>query len=152
MHAANGTAHTSASQRVGLIWPLFLSAFPLFMLQYFFPVYAKRLGASTTTIGTLVALFTIAMMLARPAIGWGIDRFGPKRFFIGGLFCYAGSMVVFAMASTISILSVAQMIRGVAGALTWIAAYTLATHLAESGERGEMLGRTDSAAHQVRPA
>jgi MFS family permease len=57
-------------------------------------------------------------------------------------------MVVFAMASTVSILSVAQMIRGLAGALTWIASYTMATHLAASGKHGGILGRLDSAAHQ----
>jgi MFS family permease len=125
-----------------------LCSVPLLILQFFLPVYAKRLGASTTIIGALVALFTIGMMLVRPVLGWSIDRFGPRRFFIGGLLCYTGAMVVFAMASTVPILSVAQMLRGMGGALTWIAAYTMATHLATSGEHGRILGRLDSAAHQ----
>jgi MFS family permease len=127
MHDRHVIAQDPASQRLGLIWPIFLCSGPLLMLQFFLPVYAKRLGASTTTIGTLVALFTIGMMLARPVLGWSIDRFGPRRFFIGGLLCYTGAMVVFAMASTVSILSVAQMLRGMAGALTWVASYTMAT-------------------------
>jgi MFS family permease len=148
MHNENVTAQNRATQRVGLIWPILLCSLPLLILQFFLPVYAKRLGASTTTIGLLVALFTIVMMLVRPILGWSIDRFGPKRFFVGGLLCYSTAMAVFAIASTVSILSVAQMIRGIASALTWIAAYTIATHIAASGQHGRILGRIDSAAHQ----
>jgi MFS transporter, DHA1 family, multidrug resistance protein len=148
MHDRQVTAQDPASQRAGLFWPILLCSVPLLILQFFLPVYAKRLGASTTTIGTLVALFTIVMLLVRPVLGWSIDRFGPKRFFVAGLLCYTAAMAAFAMASTVPILSVAQIIRGMAGALTWIASYTMATHLAASGEHGGILGRLDSASHQ----
>jgi MFS family permease len=65
-----------------------------------------------------------------------------------GLLCYAGAMGLFAVASDVVWLFLGQMLRGVGAALMWISAYTIATDLVGSRERGEAVGRVDEAAAQ----
>jgi DHA1 family multidrug resistance protein-like MFS transporter len=83
------------------------------------------------------------IVLCRPIIGWALDRFGRKVFFVTGVACYAGAMGLFALASNVTMLYLAQFVQGLATALTWTSAYTIATELAPSTQQGRTVGRVD---------
>src|SRR5215813_941932 len=88
------------------------------------------------------------MVLCRPVIGRGVDRWGRRGFCLAGLVCYAGAMGVYALASSITVLYLAQLLNGLATACTWTAVYTITSELAPVGTQGEALGRVDEYAHR----
>jgi MFS family permease len=128
--------------------PIMLGSLPLTMLVFLLPLYAKQLGVSALGIGGLFAVAQVMMVLCRPVIGWGVDRFGRRGFCLAGLACSAGAMGVFALASNLTLLYLAQLLNGVATACTWTAVYTITSELVPSAHQGEALGRVDEYAHR----
>jgi MFS family permease len=128
--------------------PIMLGSLPLTMLTFLLPIYAKQLGASATGIGGLFAVAQLIMVLCRPVIGWGIDRFGRRGFCIAGLAGYTGAMGVFALAGNLTTLYLAQLLHGIATACMWTAAYTITTELAPPADQAKALGRVDEYANR----
>lgn len=128
-----------------LRWPVLLCSLPFLVLSFLLPIYAQRLGADALDIGGLAATVAVVMVLVRPFVGWALDHYGRRGFFVGGLLCYTAAMVVFALASDVRTLYLARLLQGLGAAFTWIAAYTIAVELATVTERGEALGQVDGA-------
>ncbi len=126
-------------------YPILLGSAAFAFLEFFLPIYGKELGASAVQIGSLFSIWAIAVALLRPLVGIGLDRLGRKRFFVAAIVCFAGSMLIFAFAIDIPGLLGAQMLRGLGSAMMWISAYTIATDLAASDERGGAVGHVDEA-------
>jgi MFS transporter, DHA1 family, tetracycline resistance protein len=80
------------------------------------PLYADRFGASGTEIGLIVLSYSAAQLLLAPVWGRLSDRFGRRRVLLLGLLGSASSYVVFAFASTFSVLLLSRVMAGVAGA------------------------------------
>ena len=128
--------------------PVMLGSLPMTMLAFLLPLYAKQFGANALRIGGLFAVAQVMMVLCRPVIGWGVDRWGRRGFCLAGLVCYAGAMGVYALASSITALYLAQLLNGLATACTWTAVYTITSELAPAATQGEALGRVDEYAHR----
>ena len=96
--------------------PVMLGSLPMTMLAFLLPLYAKQFGANALRIGGLFAVAQVMMVLCRPVIGWGVDRWGRRGFCLAGLVCYAGAMGVYALASSITALYLAQLLNGLATA------------------------------------
>jgi MFS family permease len=128
--------------------PIMLGSLPMTMLPFLLPLYAKQFGASALGIGALFAVAQVIMVLGRPVIGWGVDRWGRRGFCLVGLGCYATAMGVYALASTMTSLYLGQMLNGVATACTWTAVYTITSEIAPSANHGEALGRVDEYSHR----
>jgi MFS family permease len=125
-----------------------LGSLPLTMLPFLLPLYAKQFGASALGIGGLFAVAQGMMVLCRPVIGWGVDRWGRRGFCLAGLAGYAGAMGVCALARSLTSLYLAQLLNGLATACTWTAVYTLTSDLAPVTTHGEALGRVDEYANR----
>jgi MFS family permease len=138
---------TSAGYTV-LHLPIVLGSLALTMLSFLIPIYAKQLGASAVGIGGLFAVAQGMILLLRPVIGWTLDRFGRKGFFIAGMVCHTGAMGLFMLASNLTMLYMAQLLHGVASAVTWTSAYTITTELATPAHHGKAVGRVDEYAHR----
>ena len=128
--------------------PIMLGSLALTMLSFLIPIYAKQLGASAVGIGGLFAVAQGMIVLLRPVIGWTSDRFGRKGFFVAGMVCHTGAMGLFVLASNVTMLYLAQLLYGVASAVTWTSAYTITTELATPAHRGKAVGRVDEYAHR----
>jgi len=120
--------------------PLLLGSLPLTMLPFLLPLYAKQLGATALGIGGLFAVAQGMMVLCRPVIGWGVDRWGRRGFCLVGLGGAAGAMGVCAVAGTLTTLYLAQLLNGLATACTWTAVYTLTSDLAPRPPTGKPWG------------
>ena len=138
---------TTPPERV-LKLPLMLGSLPLSMLPFLLPLYAKQLGATALGIGGLFAVAQGMMVLCRPVLGWGVDRWGRRGFCLAGLVGYASAMGLYAWASTLTTLYLAQALHGLATACTWTAVYTMTADLAPAATSGEALGRIDEYAHR----
>jgi MFS family permease len=88
------------------------------------------------------------MVLCRPVLGWGIDRWGRRGFCLAGLVGYASAMGLYTWASNLTTLYLAQVLYGLATACTWTAVYTITSDLAPAASHGEALGRVDEYAHR----
>ncbi|HIG42837.1 MAG: MFS transporter [bacterium] len=80
--------------------PFFLVAFPVFFLSFLLPIYGKILGASAMEIGGLFTVFTVSLIVIRPLVGVGLDRYGRRWFLISALLVYAATSLIFSVASS----------------------------------------------------
>lgn len=140
--AFGGQKHPTAS----LYLPILLVSLPLAFLHFGLPIYGKELGASALAIGGLFSALTVTMVVLRPAIGWGLDRFGRKAFFVAAMVSYAVAMALFAYANSLSSLYLARLAQGTAASLMWVSVRTIVADLASPGDRGAAMGRINQAA------
>ena len=143
MRKAMTSQQSLTTADAALKWSIMLGSMALTLLAFLLPIYAKQLGASALGIGGLFAVAQCLIVLVRPVIGWASDRLGRKGFFVAGMVCYAGAMGVFALAHTVTMLYLAQLLHGLASALTWTSAYTMTTELAVPAQHGKAVGRVD---------
>ncbi len=115
------------------------------ILGFALPIYAKQMGASALEIGGMLSIFAVMITIARPLVGWGIDRLGRKPFLVISFLFYALAMILFGIAQSVSTLYLARFVQGIGSALLWIPAYTVATELSE-GNWGRAVGSVDMSA------
>jgi MFS family permease len=70
---------------------IFFVSLPFFVLNLMLPVYGKQIGASVVEIGLFFSVLSLVTVLLRPLVGWGLDRFGRRAFFIAGVARYGVS-------------------------------------------------------------
>lgn len=138
----NSTNSTSTRGLATLRLAILLGSLSFGILQFALPIYARQLGASALDIGGVISVFAVIITIARPLVGWGIDRWGRKLFLALSFVFYALSMLVFGFARTIAGLYAARLIQGVGSSLLWIPAYTVATELS-ARDWGRSVGTMD---------
>jgi DHA1 family tetracycline resistance protein-like MFS transporter len=79
------------------------------------PFYAETFGASPLTIGLLFASFSLAQMIASPALGAWSDRWGRRPVLILSLAGTVVSFVMLAVAQSLTMLFLARIVDGLSG-------------------------------------
>ena len=140
------TARPSAPQRLlsGAFARVTIANF-LFFLNFasFFllPLHVKGLGGSETTVGLVMGTSGMASILALPLIGMGIDRFGRRRFFVGGAVVMSAAALGYLFVRAIGpALFALRVVQGVSFAASFTAATTMAAELAVPARRAQALG------------
>ena len=81
-----------------------------------FPFYVKSMGGSARTVGFLLGCFSFTQLVATPLLGRLSDRVGRRPVILLSLAGNAASMVLFALATKVSLLPLLFVSRIVAGA------------------------------------
>ena len=103
------------------------------------PFYAETFGASPVAIGLLFAVFSVAQLIAAPALGALSDRFGRRPVLIFSLIGTVISFAMLAVAQSLTMLFVARVIDGLSGGnITTARAYI--ADVTEPDERAKAFG------------
>lgn len=103
------------------------------------PLYAERFGASPTTVGLLLASFSIAQLLFAPVWGSVSDRIGRKPVLVLSLVGTAVGSLVTGLAGSLPLLFLGRIVDGLSGASVSVAQASVAD-LAPPGERARLFG------------
>jgi MFS family permease len=120
---------------------LFYVSLPLFFLNFALPVQAKQMGASALEIGGLFSLFTVSVLLLRPVVGYGLDRFGRRWFIVGAAAFYVFANALFAYADSIVFMYFARFFQGIGAALLLLSVDTMTADESSEEDRASLLGR-----------
>ena len=108
------------------------------------PLYATRFDATPTTIGLLVASFSLAQLVFAPAWGRLSDRIGRKPVLVASLVGTALASLLTGLAGSLWVLFVARILDGVSGASVSVAQAAV-TDVAPPAERARLLGLLSAA-------
>jgi len=129
-----------------MLWrATFWVSFPFGMLSFALPIYGKELSASALEIGGFFAAFSFVSVVVRPFLGQALDRWGRRPFLLLGLLGYVIAMMIFSLAGTVWLLTIARLVQGLGQAFLWIAAYTI---IADVTGQGRDFGLIDEAVNR----
>jgi len=135
---------TQAATQISLTWlrrSLFLVSMPIFFINFSLPVQAKALGANATEIGWLIGLFSFTLLFMRPLVGFGMDRFGRRPFFLAALFLYVFTYAGYGFAQELEAIYAGRILQGFAAAMLLVAVDTITADLTDSTSLGNEMGK-----------
>lgn len=103
------------------------------------PLYAERFDAGPTTIGLLVASFSLAQFVCSPLLGRLSDRVGRKPVLVLSLFGSALGSAITGLAGSVAVLFAGRIIDGASGASVSVAQGAV-TDVVPPAERARALG------------
>lgn len=110
---------------------IYLSALPLYVTD--------ELGGSRATVGMAVGSFFVAALLFRPLVGRALDTWGRRPFLLAAPALIACTSFGLLAASSLPLVIALRFLQGFGGATYYIAAVTIATDLAPSHRRAEVI-------------
>jgi MFS transporter, DHA1 family, multidrug resistance protein len=141
------TAQTTGDLRLQrLRTGIFFVSLPFGILMFALPLVGREMGASALEIGGLFSVFALMLVIVRPLVGHGLDRFGRRPFLIAGLLGYALANAGYALATDLRGLYVARLAQGLGSGLMWLAAYAIVADLAPAEHRGGRYGQVEEMA------
>jgi len=126
--------------RPSYLYPVFFGSFSFVFLNFSLPIRADDLGIDAVGIGGMYAVFTGAMLIFRPIVGYCLDRFGRHIFFSSAFFFYVLAMLVFTQSNSIYDFYLARFLQGIGASLMWVSARTITSDLHKSESVGSAMG------------
>jgi DHA1 family multidrug resistance protein-like MFS transporter len=143
----NETSSPPPSPTLRMLWQaIFWVSFPFGILAFVLPIYGKELGATALEVGGFFSATSLVPVIVRPFLGRALDRWGRRPFLLLGLLGYAVAMVIFCLADTVLLLTIARFVQGLGQAFLWLSAYTIVADVADETGRGHDFGTIDEAA------
>ncbi|MBN1580494.1 MAG: MFS transporter, partial [Anaerolineae bacterium] len=127
---------------------IFYVSLPFFILSLLLPIYGREVGADVVEIGLFFSVFSFMTVLLRPVVGWGLDRYGRRRFLLFGLAGYTLTMFSFAFIDRVWGILLARILQGIASSLLWLAARAITADVSAEGTRGGAFGSIEQASSQ----
>lgn len=104
------------------------------------PYYVQTFGATSATMGWLMASFSLAQFVFSPLWGRLSDRIGRKPVMMVGLAGYGISMVLFALGRTVPHLFIARTLAGILSSATLPTAMAVIADTTTQEERAKGMG------------
>jgi MFS family permease len=108
---------------------------------FLLPLHIKALGGSEAVVGAVMGTSGFATLLALPAVGLTIDRFGRRRFLIGGAAAMTCASIGFMLVDHIGpAIFLLRVVQGMGFAAAFTATTTFAAVFAPRERRAQALG------------
>lgn len=104
------------------------------------PKFMDELGINGSTVGLLVATFSLTQFLFSPLAGRLADSFGRKRMIVSGMLVFAVSEGLFGMANAPFLLFAARALGGISAAMIMPAVMAYAADVTTDEERAAGMG------------
>ena len=104
------------------------------------PFYTTKLGVGPGKLGSIFAVYSLALLLVSLQAGAACDRIGRRPVLIAGLLLLMVSTLLFAWSGSIWWLMVSRFFQGASGAAVWTAGLAAAAAIIPPQERGKKLG------------
>ncbi len=125
--------------------PLLLVSLPLIFMTFALPIFAKSAGATALEIGGLFSVFNFVVLIVRPLVGLGLDRYGRKAFIIGAFIVYGAANLifsaVFSFSNPLEGLYLGRVFQGLGASILFITVDTITSDLTTPDIRAEAIGR-----------
>jgi len=112
------------------------------------PIYSKELGATALEVGGLFSALAFIPVIVRPFLGRALDRWGRRPFLLLGLLGYTVAIIMFCLADTVWLLTIARFVQGFGQAFLWLSAYAIVADVASETRRGHGFGVIDEAVNR----
>ncbi|WP_274365017.1 MFS transporter [Paenibacillus thermotolerans] len=109
------------------------------------PKFMEDLGISGSTVGLLVAAFSLTQLLFSPLAGRLADSFGRKRIIVIGMIVFALSEGLFGISDDAVLLFVSRLLGGISAALIMPAVMAYAADVTTKEERAAGMGYINAA-------
>lgn len=123
---------------------LWLGGFAFFLsfllLLSALPIFARRMGASDSAIGVIMAAFAITSLLLRPVTGWGADRYGRRPFMLAGALVFTLASIAYGWTAGALGLVLVRLVHGAGMGLYPTAASAMVVDVTPIERRGQVLG------------
>ncbi|WHX48514.1 MFS transporter [Paenibacillus woosongensis] len=133
----------------GAVLILMLNIFLVFMgiglIIPIMPKFMNSLGISGSTVGLLVATFSLTQFLFSPLAGRLADSYGRKRMIVIGMIVFAFSEVLFGLASAPVLLYISRMLGGISAAMIMPAVMAYVADITTQDERAAGMGYINAA-------
>lgn len=136
----NKTETSSTKTLSTLNSSIFLLSQPFFMLGMLLPIFGREAGANAVEIGLIFSAFSVMTILMRPIVGWALDRFGRRPFYLVGMLGYAVTMVGFAYSQDVLGMIVVRLLQGASSACVWLAASAIIADVTDESNRAHAFG------------
>ena len=123
-----------------LLLSIFIALLGIGIIVPVMPDFATRLGASGTSLGLMIAAFSLTRGFFQPISGSLSDRWGRKGFLIVGLFIYGLVGLILPHAASVVNLIFIRAFHGFGSALIMPVAMAYVSELAPAGEEGHYMG------------
>jgi MFS family permease len=123
-----------------LLLSVFIALLGIGIIVPVMPDFATRLGASGTSLGLMIAVFSLTRGFFQPIFGSFSDRWGRKGFLITGLFIYGLVGLILPEAGSVANLIVIRSFHGFGSAMIMPVAMAYVSELAPSGKEGRYMG------------
>lgn len=124
---------------VTLLLSVFIALLGIGIIVPVMPVFATSLGASGFGLGLIIAAFSISRGLLQPVVGVLSDRWGRKRFLVGGLAIYGLIGLILPQATSLGNLVLIRALHGVGSAMIVPVAMACMGDMARVGEEGRAM-------------
>jgi MFS family permease len=134
----SATILTSAFLTAAVANFLFFTGLAGFVLL---PLHLRRLGATESQLGLIMACYSATAILAQPVVGAWVDRGGRRAFLVTGAILTSGVALLFAAApDALGLFPLLRALQGVAFSVFFIANFTVVVDLVPPDRRGQALG------------
>lgn len=133
----------------------FVSSLGISIMLPLLPLYGLELGASPIELGLMTSGFAVANSMGQLGAGWSIDRFGSRRFILGGTAVYALANVLIATAPTAWALIAFRTLAGLGGGANIVATRLYIAETAAASRlafTNSLLSASNSAGNVLGPA
>ncbi len=104
------------------------------------PFIKNEFHYTTSDMGVMTSLFAFAQFVASPIVGRISDKIGRKPVIVAGLFTYAISEVIFALATSLPLFNISRLIGGLSAAMVVPTSMALGSDLTTLKERAKVIG------------